>query len=275
VTGLLQRSELLSPPAAAPSERVVGDVLRRAARLGPTDPLVRTVTSAQEHVWTAADLLADAERVAAGLLDRHEPGARIATCLVNGPEAVLLQLGVALAGMVLVPINPRSRPPELEHALRLSGAATIYAAEDAGGNPVADLAADLAPGLSLTVHRCTGDWRSLLGEAPTRLPDVDPQSLAQIQFTSGTTGRAKGVRITHHGMVTTSHAFRDRIGLPDGGVWINPMPLFHTAGNVLGVMGALWQRCEHVVAPFEEQLHGMTTDIAGPAGDEDAHLDSQ
>ncbi|HEX2073449.1 MAG TPA: class I adenylate-forming enzyme family protein [Geodermatophilus sp.] len=250
---LLERCELLAPPAAGLAERVVGDVLRRAARLGGADPLLRTVTPAGEQVWTAAELLADAERVAAGLLDRHTPGTRIATCLPNGPEAVLVQLGVALAGMVLVPINPRSRPPELEHALRLSGAAAIYAAQDAAGNPAADVAADLAPGLLdlAQVHRCTGNWRALLGPSPTDLPDVDPESLAQIQFTSGTTGRSKGVQITHAGMVVTSHAFRERIGLPEGGVWVNPMPLFHTAGNVLGVMGALWQRCEHVVLPFE------------------------
>jgi fatty-acyl-CoA synthase len=231
----------------------VGDVLRRAARLGPADPLLRTVTSAGEQSWTAAELLADAERVAAGLLARHEPGARIATCLVNGPEAVLLQLGVALAGMVLVPVNPRSRPPELEHALRLSGAAAIYAAQDAAGNPAADVATELAPGLpALTeVHRCTGNWRALLADGPAELPTVAPADLAQIQFTSGTTGRAKGVQITHAGMVDTSHAFRERIGLPTGGVWVNPMPLFHTAGNVLGLMGALWQRSEHVVVAFE------------------------
>src|SRR5688572_1859999 len=113
----LERCELLAPPAAGPAERVVGSVLRRDARLGPSDPLVRAVIPGDEHVWTAAELLHDAERVAAGLLTRHSPGTRIATCLPNGPEAILLQLGVALAGMVLVPINPRSRPQELEHAL--------------------------------------------------------------------------------------------------------------------------------------------------------------
>ncbi|MGY2003412.1 class I adenylate-forming enzyme family protein [Blastococcus sp. SYSU DS1024] len=250
---LLERCELLAPPAAGPAERVVGDVLRRAARLGPADPLLRTVTAAGEQCWTASELLTDAERVAAGLLARYAPGSRIATCLVNGPEAVLLQLGVALAGMVLVPVNPRSRPPELEHALRLSGATAIYAAEDAAGSPVADVAAGLAPSLPTLedVHRCTGDWRALLADAAAELPTVAPAGLAQIQFTSGTTGRAKGVQITHAGMVATSHAFQERIGLAVGGVWINPMPLFHTAGNVLGVMGALWQRSEHVVVAFE------------------------
>ncbi|MFB9323566.1 class I adenylate-forming enzyme family protein [Cryptosporangium minutisporangium] len=248
MVGPVRRCELTASAASGLAERVVGDVLRRAARLGPTDIVVRAVTPSGETVWTAAELLSDAEGVAAGLLARYAPGDRIATCLVNGPEAVLLQLGVALAGMTLVPVNPRSRPQEIEHALSLSGATAIYAAEDAAGNPAADIATDLT--LPLEVFRCDGDWRALVTAETVPLPDVAPDALAQIQFTSGTTGRSKGVRITHHGMVVTSHAFRDRIGLPTGGTWVNPMPLFHTAGNVLGVLGALWQRCEHVVLPF-------------------------
>ena len=155
--------------------------------------------------------------------------------------------------MTLVPINPRSRPAELEHALRLSGAVCLFAAEDVGGNPVADLAAEAAGRLPALqeVRRCVGGWRDVARAAePSALPVVDPESLAQVQFTSGTTGRAKGVQITHAGMVVTGRAFADRLGPSAGRVWVNPMPLFHTAGNVLGVVGALWARAEHVVLPF-------------------------
>ncbi len=247
----LERSELLAAPAPGPAEGVLGDVLRRAVREGPDDLLLSTPATGE--TWTAAQLLADAEAVAAGLLRTWAPGARIATCLGNGPEAVLLQLGVALAGMTLVPVNPRSRPAELEHALRLSGAVSLYAAVDAGGNPVADIATGLAgqlPALA-EVRPCGDDWRASLELAePVDLPEVDPQSLAQVQFTSGTTGRAKGVRITHAGMVVTGRAFADRLGPTAGRVWVDPMPLFHTAGNVLGVVGALEARAEHVVLPF-------------------------
>lgn len=251
---MLRHAELLAEPVLVPAEAAtVGDILRRAARLGPDDSLVRTVTPDAEHQWTARELLADSERVAESLLSRHDPGTRIATCLANGPEAILLQLGTALAGMTLVPLNPRARPQEIDHALRLSEAACMYAAEDAAGNPAADIAAELLPGLPalIEVRRCAGDWEALLGREPGNLPRVDPEALAQIQFTSGTTGPAKGVQITHAGMAVTADAFRRRIGLPGGGVWINPMPLFHTAGNVLGVTGGLWQRCEHVVLPFD------------------------
>lgn len=247
----LERSELLAAPAPGPVEGVLGDVLHRAAQEGPGDLLLSTPATGE--TWTATQLLADARAVAAGLLRRCAPGSRIATCLGNGPEAVLLQLGVALAGMTLVPINPRSRPAELEHALGLSGAVCLYAAEDVGGNPVADLAAEAAgrlPGLQ-EIRRCGAEWRDAIELAPpSDLPVVDPQSLAQVQFTSGTTGRAKGVQITHAGMVATGRAFADRLGPSAGRVWLNPMPLFHTAGNVLGVVGALWARAEHVVLPF-------------------------
>jgi len=248
---VLERSELLAAPGPGPVEGVLGDVLHRAAREGPADLLLSTPASGE--TWTAAELLADARAVAAGLLRDFAPGSRIATCLGNGPEPVLLQLGVALAGMTLVPVNPRSRPAELEHALRLSGAVCLYAAVDAGDNPVADLADEIAarlPGLR-EVRRCGDDWRVSIELAePADLPAVDPESLAQVQFTSGTTGRAKGVRITHAGMVTTGRAFAERLGPTAGRVWVNPMPLFHTAGNVLGVVGALWARAEHVVLPF-------------------------
>src|SRR3954452_11230398 len=228
----LERSELLAAPGSDAVEGVLGDVLHRAVQEGPEDLLLNTPATGE--TWTASRLLADSRAVAAGLLTRWAPGARIATCLGNGPEPVLLQLGVALAGMTLVPINPRSRPAELEHALRLSGAVCLYAAEDVGGNPVADLAAKAAGRLPALeeIRRCGAPWRDALGLAePVELPPVDPESLAQIQFTSGTTGRSKGVQITRSGMAATGRAFADRLGPTAGRVWLNPMPLFHTAGN--------------------------------------------
>jgi fatty-acyl-CoA synthase len=239
-------SEVSGPPSPPVEESVVADVLRRAARLGPQDRVLTVLGDGGARSWTAAELLRDAGLVAGSLLDRHPAGSRIATCLPNGTAPALLQLGVALAGMVLVPINPRSRPVELEHCLRLSRAVRLYAAPGVAG-------ADALPDLREVVA-VAGDGAAVVpdasGDVPD-LPEVDPESLAQVQFTSGTTGRPKGVRITHRGMVLTSAAFADRIGLPEGGVWLNPMPLFHTAGNVLGVMGAMWQRAEHVVLPFE------------------------
>jgi fatty-acyl-CoA synthase len=232
-------SELAAEAVPELGEAVVGDVLRRAVRLGPDDPLLTALDGSGADVrWTAAGLLRDAESVARALLRELPVGAPVATCLTNGPEVVLLQLGVALAGMVLVPVNPRSRPAELAHALRLTGAARLYR-RGAG------------PDVDVPVVELDGRPEVLLdGGDGVRLPVVDPDALAQIQFTSGTSGLPKGVRIHHRGMVQTAFAFAERLGLPEGGVWVDPMPQFHTAGNVLGTLGALWQRAEHVVLAF-------------------------
>ena len=141
----LERSELLAAPAPGPVEGVLGDVLHRAAREGPDDVLLCTPETGE--TWSAAQLLADARLVAGGLLRHWAPGARIATCLGNGPEPVLLQLGVALAGMTLVPINPRSRPGVGEQLCRRPGLPRLRRAEQQvvrplPGGPVEDVAED-------------------------------------------------------------------------------------------------------------------------------------
>ncbi len=115
----------LRAPATGPADGVLGDVLRRAVEQGPDDVLLSTPATGER--WTAAQLLADATSLAAGLLAAAGPGARVATCLANGPAPVLVQLGVALAGQTLVPVNPRSRPAEVEHAVALSGASLAVA----------------------------------------------------------------------------------------------------------------------------------------------------
>ena len=184
----LERSELLAAPVDGAVEGVLGDVLHRAAREGPDDVLL--CTPATGETWTATQLLSDAQGVAAGLLERWAPGARIATCLGNGPEPVLLQLGVALAGMTLVPINPRSRPAELEHALGLSGAVCLYAAEDVGrepgGRPRREAAGRL-PALQ-EIRRCGDDWRAA----------IELSASARCRCVDAGVPRADPVHLGHH-----------------------------------------------------------------------------
>ena len=71
-----------------------------------------------------------------------------------------------------------------------------------------------------------------------RAPAVSPLAPAQMQFTSGTTGRPKGALLTHRALVTNASLVATRIG-QGGDTVVTPMPLFHTAGSVLGVLGAV------------------------------------
>ncbi len=92
------------------------------------------------------------------------------------------------------------------------------------------------------------EWDAFLASADpgTALPDVRPDDLVQIQYTSGTTGAPKGAELHHRGLTNNARFFAERIGLAPGEVYVNPMPLFHTAGCGLGVLGEVQSLAVHV-----------------------------
>src|SRR5438067_320932 len=98
-------------------ETTVASVLRTAAAATPDrTALVEGVADPQaRRRWTYADLLGDAERVARGLRARFTPGERVAIWAPNIPEWVLLEFGAALAGVVIVTVNPAYKAKELEY----------------------------------------------------------------------------------------------------------------------------------------------------------------
>jgi fatty-acyl-CoA synthase len=236
-------------------ERIVtvGDLLRRAAARVPDRTALVDANVADGRRWTFAELLADSELVARALLERFAPGERVAACAPNRTELVLLQFGTALAGLTLVPLNPLLRRPELGYTLGKAGAAGIVVAPEYRGHALAESVEALRPELPALREAIVldEDWDALLAGAGTApLPEVGPDDVGQIQFTSGTTGHPKGVIISHRGMALTAEAFSDREHVTDGAPWLNPMPLFHTAGNVLGTLGAAWACAPHVVLAF-------------------------
>ncbi len=87
------------------------------------------------------------------------------------------------------------------------------------------------------------------------LPDVQPDDIAQIQYTSGTTGFPKGAELHHRGLTNNARFYAQRLGLQRGEVMVNPMPLFHTAGCAMGVLGACQSLATHVpVLAFDPAL---------------------
>ena len=71
----------------------------------------------------------------------------------------------------------------------------------------------------------------------------------QIQYTSGTTGFPKGAVLRHMGVVNNAALWAERVGIPDGASFLTPMPLFHTGGCVISVLGALGRRGTLVLMP--------------------------
>jgi fatty-acyl-CoA synthase len=234
----------------------VGDLLRRVA--GEVPDRVALVdgqlAAADRRRWTYAELLAIADDVAAALLARFEPGERVAVWEANRPEWVMLQLGAALAGVILVTVNPQYRAAELDYVLRQSGVAGLVHGTSHRGVSMTDVVDQLRPGLpALREVICFADWAEFVagdgaGRARPRprLTSADP---ALIIYTSGTTGFAKGALLHHLGLVNAAGLSAERAGFQDGDAWINPIPLFHTGGGVLAGIGCLARRGTHVVVP--------------------------
>jgi fatty-acyl-CoA synthase len=186
------------------------------------------------------------------LLSKFQPGERIAVWAPNIPEWELLQLGAALAGLVLVTLNPAFKAQELTYALRQSRAQGLFYLEEYRGNNMAGILAQIRADLPY-LREVVGfaGWQNFVesGSASAQLPDVRPGDPVQIQYTSGTTGFPKGATLHHKGMVNASRFMAEGTGLERGGVWVNAMPMFHVGGCGLAAVGTLAQRGKHVLVP--------------------------
>ena len=242
------------------TDTTVGDLLRQAAQAAPeTTALVAGMPDpSQRRRWTYAELLADSEATARALLARFEPGERVAVWAPNIPEWVILEMAAGLAGLVLVTVNPAYRPAELQYVLRQSRASGVFLVPEFRGDPMAASLEQVRPDLEALREAVSfDDWAEFLesGSSDQALPTVSPDDPAQIQYTSGTTGFAKGAHLHHRGIANNARMTAQRLEVRDGDAWLNPMPLFHTGGCVLGALGAVWARATHIpVLVFDPAL---------------------
>lgn len=229
-------------------EKTEGQALREAAQRVPgTWAMVEklpagwtslTAAESTQRRWTYAGLYQDAVACAHWLLQRFEPGQRICVWAPNVPEWVVLQYGTSLAGLVLVTANPALRTQELAYVLEKSRASALFHIDQFRGSDMAAMANALArPGLAAVSF---SGWLAQVRACPATaaLPEVDPRGPAQIQYTSGTTGEPKGALLHHMGLVTNASYVAARAGQGQD-IYICPMPLFHTAGSVMSVLGCV------------------------------------
>ncbi|MCA1536688.1 AMP-binding protein [Bradyrhizobium sp. NBAIM03] len=257
-------SSQLSYQSADLSESVLditfGDALRSAAATWPTRLALVEGTSdrAARRRWTFEQLLTQSEAVARALSMHFSPGEHVAIWSSNVPEWVLIEFGAALAGLTLVTVNPAYLGDELAFLLKQSRACAVivqdtYRDRDllATVNDVRDLLPELREVIPLS------SWSSFVegGDESVPLASVTPDDVAQIQYTSGTTGRPKGARLTHRNLINNARMFARTIGAGDDDIWINPMPMFHTAGCSLCTLGALQTGGTHVLPPAFDPQH--------------------
>jgi len=231
----------------------VGGRLREiAAEVPDRVALVEGLPTPERRQWTYAELLADAQRCAHWLLQHFAPGEHVAVWAHNLPEWVIVEYGAALAGLTLVTVNPSLQPEEVKYILGQSKAAGVLLVPEVRGNQLVAHIEAIRPDLPELRHVFRLDHLDELttGAPDVTLPTVDTNDPAQIQYTSGTTGFPKGVMLRHSSIVNNARLWVDRVGIPDGVGMLMPMPLFHTAGCVMGVLGALDRRARFMPMPM-------------------------
>lgn len=232
----------------------LGELLRKnAAEVPDRVALVEGIVDASKRRrWTYRELVDVSEQAARGLLEIFAPGERVAFLAPDKPEWVILQHAVSFAGLVLVPVNPAYTARELEFVLKASEASGLIFAASSRGKDLRAMVEQVRP--RLPALRATVELEkldALLASAdPSRqLPDVKSGQTLQIQYTSGTTGFPKGACLHHRGVINTSRYVALRANFPDGGVWLNAMPMFHIAGDVVAEIGAYSRRGTFVLMP--------------------------
>ena len=244
------------PNGPALLELTLGDLLDRQAEAFADRPAVTVDDRSKDLLttWTYAMLRADADRLARGLIGWGvAAGDRVAVMAPNCAEWVLLEYALAKVGAVLVTVNPALKRSELAYVLTQGQVSGLFAVTGYRGS---DIAADLAalaadlPSLTRLCRIGEGEMAGALSFADllalgdrtsdslraARQAAVNPRDVAQIQYTSGTTGKPKGAMLRHHGTVNNARLMADRGGYGPGDTMLSAMPLFHTAGCVCNVM---------------------------------------
>jgi acyl-CoA synthetase (AMP-forming)/AMP-acid ligase II len=228
--------------------RTIPELLRRRVEEDPTAPAATVRSGARApSTLTRAELASLASAAAAGLWRRGVgPGDRVAWLFDNeeGLEALVLYHATAALGAVNVPINTRLAPPEVSQIIDHSGSRIVVVGARHRDRLVALRVDDVVPVIEV---EASGDILGPLldprSRDPSQLHDGDP---ANLLYTSGTTGRPKGVLHTHGSSIAAGLSWSDAFRLTADDVLQSPFPIFSGAGLHFNALSSLWAGA-HVV----------------------------
>ncbi len=246
--------------------QTIGDNLAAtAARIPGHEALVEVATGRR---WSYAELVEWAQQVAGGLIARGiRPGDRVGIWSPNCAEWVAFQYGSALAGAILVNVNPAYRTSELEYVLRQSGVALLVSATAQRTSDYRAMVEQVRPSVpELRDVAYIGDptWDALVaggagaGDVAAVASTLAFDDPINIQYTSGTTGFPKGATLSHHNILNNGYSVTDLLGYSEEDRVCLPVPFYHCFGMVMGNLGCT--------------SHGATIVIPAPLFDPAATL---
>ncbi len=190
-----------------------------------------------EGTWqTSGELAARARRAAAGFTALGvRPGDRVVLCMANCPEVGIAYAALWRAGAVATPVLFLLTEDELRHVLQDSGAVAIVTTPE-----FLPKILNVADGLPVVVvggEGGTSTFAELEAGDELALVDRTPEDLAALLYTGGTTGRSKGVALTHAGLDAAGAAGYAAAYRPGFRVGLLPLPLAHVYGLMVSVTG--------------------------------------
>ena len=211
-------------------------------RLGDYDSLVF-----EGRTYRSGELFERACRVSSGLAKLGvSPGERVVVLMANCPEVGITYSAIWRAGAVVTPVVFLISPPELQHILADSGAVAVVTTPELLATVSA--AAAGAPQLrhvivvggapdSLPEHVRGVDFADLESAPAGGIVPVDDDDLAALMYTGGTTGRAKGVMLSHRNLYYCSRSSHEVSQAEGVTSTLIPLPLSHAYGMIVTLVG--------------------------------------
>ena len=224
-------------------EHTISRQLALTARKFPDREALVVCDQGVHLTWSQLDR--EVTRTARGLAGLGlRPGDRLGTWASNCVEWVLLMYASARAGVIQVNVNPAYRSHDLGYVLRKSNIKALFLREkDARANyrQILDEArADAHVPVEHHIWLGTESWDAMLAAGADYAENhVSQHDIANIQYTSGTTGSPKGVMLSHHNLLNNGMAIGLALDCSAEDRICAPVPLYHCFGSVIGCMVAL------------------------------------
>jgi len=241
------------PRLGVPSDAdTLVDVLESRVQSNPAASHALVLGERSPEILTYAGLHDGAATIAGGLVRAGvQAGATVALMLPTSAAYLQCFLGVLLAGAIPVPIYPPTRPSQLEEHIRRHGGILANAGADILVTfQEARAAAHLLRARVPTLRKVLSITHLLQGERLGLTPRAaSADSIAMLQYTSGSTGAPKGVVLTHANLLANIRAMGKVVRASDADVFVSWLPLYHDMGLIGAWLGSLYYGCLFVVMP--------------------------
>lgn len=226
----------------------VRDLINRGAAEHPDKTFLILAKGGQQLSW--AQLQKRCSEIGALLDERNiAPGATVAYLLDNGYWSTLLLLGVMYSGRVVLALNALSGKQSLSYVMNHSDAKLLFI-NAAYQQQYSEVLSSLdAPVSIIEMNEDQGQVLPLSGHLEPTVPQINTQDIALLMYTSGTTGRPKGVLLSHKNVLAGGRNTMDAHQLSERDIGMCVLPLYHINAQMVSVMGALVSYGQLVMAP--------------------------